>query len=67
MAFWVPPACLLTLFILIDVQAEFTASVADPHALYFGGWFLSLGILLLAAGIEYSLRKLDVWPRFPSK
>ncbi|WP_281196002.1 hypothetical protein [Halorubrum sp. F4] len=50
------PATLLTGFILLDVQAEFTASVDDPHALYFGAWFVYLGILLVAAGIEYGLR-----------
>lgn len=54
------PATLLTVFILIDVQAAFTASVEDPHALYFGGWFLYLGILLIVAGIEYGLRRLTV-------
>lgn len=55
----IAPATLLTMFILIDVQAAFTASVEDPHALYFGGWFLYLGLLLIVAGIEYSRRRLD--------
>lgn len=62
----VAPATLLTAFILLDAQAEFTASVDDPHALYFGGWFFYLGILLVAAGIEYGLRRLDVTQRFRS-
>lgn len=57
----IAPAALLTVFILIDVQAAFTASVEDPHALYFGGWFVYLGILLIVAGIEYGLRRLDVY------
>jgi hypothetical protein len=55
----VAPAVLLTLFVLVDVRATFSASVEDPHALYFGGWFLALGVLLLVAGIEYGLRRLD--------
>lgn len=63
----ITPATLLTLFILIDVQAEFTASVEDPHALYFGGWFLYLGIILIVAGIEYGLRRLYVHQRFASE
>ena len=63
----IAPAALLTVFILIDVQAAFTASVEDPHALYFGGWFLYLGILLIVAGIEYGLRRLDVLQRFASE
>ena len=52
------PTILLTVFVLRDVQAEFAASVDDPHALYFGGWFVFLGILLVAGGIEYGLRRL---------
>ena len=63
----IAPATLLTVFILIDVQAAFTASVEDPHALYFGGWFLYLGILLIVAGIEYGLRRLDVLQRVTSE
>jgi hypothetical protein len=63
----IAPATLLTLFIRIDVQTTFTASVEDPHALYFGGWFLYLGILLIVAGIEYGLRRLDVYQRFASE
>jgi hypothetical protein len=53
----VAPAALLTAFVLLDVRAEFTASVEDPHALYFGGWFVFLGLALLAGGIEYGLRR----------
>mgnify|MGYP006290598689 FL=1 len=63
----VAPATLLTLFVLIDVHAAFTASVEDPHALYFGGWFLYLGILLVVAGIEYGLRRLGVYRQFASE
>ncbi|WP_318571052.1 hypothetical protein [Salinigranum marinum] len=54
----VAPAGLLSVFVLLDVRAEFTASVDDPHALYFGGWFFFLGILLATGGVEYGLRRL---------
>ena len=54
----VAPTTLLTVFVLTDVRAEFSPSVDDPHALYFGGWFVFLGILLVAGGIEYGLRHL---------
>lgn len=57
----IAPATLLTVFILIDVQAAFTTSVEDPHVLYFGGWFLYLSILLIVAGIEYGLRRLNLY------
>jgi len=63
----VAPATLLTLFVILDVRAEFTASVEDPHALYFGGWFLYLGVLLVAGGIEYGLRRGDIHRRFASR
>ena len=63
----VAPATLLTVFVLVDVHEAFTASVEDPHALYFGGWFLYLGILLIVAGIEYGLRRLNVYQQFASK
>lgn len=53
----VAPATVLTVFVLTDVRSEFTASVDDPHALYFGGWFLFLGVLLVVAGVEYGLRR----------
>ncbi|QLG61878.1 hypothetical protein [Halorarum salinum] len=55
----VSPAGLLTLFVLLDVRAEFTASVDDPHALYFGAWFVYLVVLLLVGGVECGLRRLD--------
>lgn len=61
------PAALLTLFILLDARAAFTASVDDPHALYFGGWFFYLGILLIVAGVEYGIRCLNVAQRFASE
>jgi len=63
----VAPATLLTLFVILDVRAEFTASVEDPHALYFGGWFLYLGVLLVAGGVEYGLRRGDIHRRFASR
>ncbi|WP_251342902.1 hypothetical protein [Haloplanus halophilus] len=63
----VAPATLLSVFVLVDASAEFTASVEDPHALYFGGWFLYLGVLLAVAGAEYGLRRLDVAHRIASR
>jgi hypothetical protein len=63
----VAPATLLTLFVLLDARAEFTASVEDPHALYFGGWFLFLGLLLVAAGVEYGLRRVEIHRRVRSR
>jgi hypothetical protein len=63
----VAPATLLTLFVLLDARAEFTAGVEDSHALYFGGWFLYLGILLVAGGVEYSLRRVEIYRRFESR
>jgi len=63
----IAPATLLTAFVLVDVQAAFTASVEDPHALYFGGWFLYLAVLLVVAGLEYGLRRLDMYRRFASE
>jgi hypothetical protein len=62
----VAPATLLALFVLLDARAEFTASVEDPHALYFGGWFLYLGVLLVAGGVEYGLRRVGVYRRLAS-
>jgi hypothetical protein len=56
----VAPATLLTAFILLDVRAEFTASPDDPHALYFGAWFLYLGLLLVVTGLEVGLRRLQI-------
>ena len=63
----VAPATLLTLFVLLDARAEFTASVEDPHALYFGAWFLFLGILLTAGGVEYGLRRMEIYQRVASR
>jgi len=51
------PATLLTAFVLLDARAELTASVDGPHALYFGGWFLYLALLLVAGGVEYGYRR----------
>ena len=62
----IAPATLLTCFVLLDARAALTASVEDPHALYFGGWFFYLGILLIAAGIERGLRRLDASRRVVS-
>ncbi len=62
----VAPAAALTLFVLLDVRAEFTPGVEDPHALYFGGWVLLLGVLLVAAAVEYGLRRLDAGERLRS-
>lgn len=52
------PMGLLTGFVLFDVQAAFSATVESPHALYFGGWFVLLGVLLAAGGIEYGIRRI---------
>jgi hypothetical protein len=62
----VAPATLLTALVLFDVHAAFAPSVEDPHALYFGGWFLILTVLLVVAGAEYGLRRLDVVRRVAS-
>ena len=59
----ISPAMLLTVFILLDVWSDFTASVDDLHALYFGAWCVSLAILLVAAGLEYGLRRIGVGQR----
>lgn len=59
----VSSAALLSIFILLDVRAEFTASVDDPHGFYFGAWFIFLAILLVVALVEYALRRLDVSTR----
>jgi hypothetical protein len=52
----IAPVTLLTLFVIFDARATLTASVEDPHALYFGGWFFFFGVILAAAGIEHGLR-----------
>jgi hypothetical protein len=62
----VSPATLLTVFVLNDARAEFAASVDDPHALYFGAWFVFLGVLLIAAGVELGLRRLALLERVQS-
>ena len=50
------PMSALVAFIFLDVSAEFSASVDDPHALYFGAWFLYLAIILVIASLEYGFR-----------
>jgi hypothetical protein len=62
----VSPATLLALFVLLDVRAEFVASVDDPHALYFGAWFVFLGLILVAAGVELGGRRLSLVDRVRS-
>lgn len=53
----VAPAALLTALVVLDVRAEFIAGVEDPHALYFGAWFLFLAVVLVAGAVEYGLRR----------
>jgi hypothetical protein len=60
----IAPATVLTAFLLLNVQSEFTAGPDDPHALYFGAWFLYLGLLFIVAGIEIGLRRLQIAQRF---
>jgi hypothetical protein len=55
----VAPAALLTALVLFDAFAEFSASVEDPHVLYFGAWFFFLGVLLVVAGVEWGLRRAE--------
>jgi hypothetical protein len=59
----VSPATLLAVFVLLDARAEFVASVDDPHALYFGAWFVFLAVILVAAGIELGGRRLALLER----
>ena len=59
----VSPATLLAVFVLIDARAEFVASVDDPHAFYFGAWFVFLGVILVVAAIELGGRRLDIGSR----
>lgn len=59
------PTALLTVAILFDVRADFTAGVEDPHALYFWGWFFYLGVLLVVAGIEYGFYRIDEYRGVP--
>ncbi len=60
---FVSPSALLAVFVLLDTRTEFVADVESPHALYFGGWFVFLGLVLLAAGAELGLRRLAVLER----
>jgi hypothetical protein len=62
----VSPATLLTVFVLNDARAEFVASVDDPHVFYFGAWFVFLGVILIAAGVELGLRRLVLLERVQS-
>ena len=62
----VSPATLLAVFVLLDVRAEFVASVDDPHAFYFGAWFVFLGVILVAAGVELGGRRLALLERVQS-
>ena len=62
----VSPATLLTVFVLNDARADFFATVDDPHAFYFGAWFVFLGVILLAAGVELGLRRLALLERVQS-
>ena len=59
----VAPATLLAVFVLLDARSAFVAGVDSPHALYFGGWFAFLAIVLIAAGVELALRRLAVFDR----
>lgn len=60
------PATLLSLFVLLDARIDLTATVDSPHVLYFVAWYLLLGIMLAAGGIEYALRWLGVHRRLRS-
>jgi hypothetical protein len=51
------PVTLLTVFVLRDAQTAFAASPDDPHAFYFAAWFVFLGLVLAAGGIEYGCRR----------
>jgi hypothetical protein len=62
----VSPATLLVLFVLMDARAEFVASVDDPHAFYFGAWFVFLGLLLIFGAVEFGFRRLALLERVPS-
>jgi hypothetical protein len=54
----VAPTALLAAFVLLNARAGLTASVEGPYPLYFGAWFLFLGVVLAAGGAEYGLRRL---------
>jgi hypothetical protein len=62
----VSPATLLAVFVLVDARAEFVASVDDPHAFYFGAWFVFLGVILVAAALELGGRRLALIERVQS-
>jgi hypothetical protein len=62
----VSPATLLAVFVLVDARAEFVARVDDPHAFYFGAWFVFLGVTLVAAGVELGGRRLAILERVQS-
>jgi len=52
------PTTLLTAFVLFDARSELSTSVEGPHALYVGGWFVFLGVALVAGAVEYGARRL---------
>jgi hypothetical protein len=62
----VSPATLLAVFVLVNTRAEFVASVDDPHAFYFGAWFVLLGVMLIAAAVELGGRRLALLERAQS-
>lgn len=62
----IAPTAMLAAFVLADARAELDATVEDPHALYFGAWFLLLAVVLLAAGLEAGLRRAEVGRRLGS-
>lgn len=47
----------LAALVLLDARANLAPSVDDAHALYFGGWWLVLLLLLAVAGVEYGVRR----------
>ncbi|MFB6079107.1 MAG: hypothetical protein ABEJ80_09030 [Halarchaeum sp.] len=54
----VAPLAGLVAFVCWDAAASLTVTVEDPHALYFGGWFLPLAVLCALGVVEYALRAL---------
>lgn len=62
----VSPGTLLAVFVLNDARTDFVATVDDPHAFYFGAWFVFLGVVLVAAGVELGGRRLALLERVPS-
>jgi hypothetical protein len=63
---FVSPPILLVVFVLNDARSDFFATVDDPHAFYFGAWFLFLGIILIVGGVEFGLRRLALLERVQS-